>query len=142
MGVALGNNYLAWFETATAGTFGILKGQGTSGDKRSQAKIDTSSKETTGYSTGAYGNIDWEASVDIRATLPDAIYARVEAASNASTSINFQIRKNGAAGTTADIIFAALVNPSITDRSFNKDGVVDCKLSLSLAAAPTIDALA
>lgn len=143
MSVLLGNNYLAWFETATAGTYAAIKGQGTYDENRSQPDIDTSSKETTGYSTGSFGNINYKGSLDIRVNLPDTTYSRVETAANTpGTSIGFQIRSKGAAGAIGDAIFAAQVYPSITSRSFNKDGTVDVKLSLALAAAPTVDALA
>lgn len=138
----LGNSYLAWFETATAGTFAALSGQGTYSESRSQPKIDTSDKTTTGYSTGAYGNVDYEGSLDVRVKLPDAVYTRIESMANSNTPINFNIRKNGTAGALADAIFAALVYVSINSRAFNKDGTVDAKISVSLAASPTVDALA
>lgn len=137
----LGNSYLAWFETAVAGTYGALNGQGTYSENRSQPKIDTSDKTTTGYSTGAYGNVDYEGSLDVRVKLPDAVYTRMESMSNSNTPMNFQIRKNGTAGASADSIFSALVYISIASRAFNKDGTVDAKISVSLAAAPTVDAL-
>lgn len=143
MTVLLGNSYLAWFETAAAGIYGAIKGQGTYNENRSQPDIDTSSKETTGYSTGAYGAIKYQGSLDLRVNLPDAVYTRLETAANTpGTAIGFQIRSKGAAGAAADAIFAASVYPSITSRSFNKDGTVDVKVSIALAAAPTIDALA
>jgi hypothetical protein len=143
MSVLLGNNYLAWFESATAGTFAALKGQGTYSESRSQPKIDTSSKDTTGYSTGAFGNIGYEGSLDLRVNLPDAVYTRLETVANApGTAVGFQIRSKGAAGATGDAIFAASVYPSIASRTFNKDGTVDVKISIALAAAPTIDVLA
>ncbi len=141
--ILLGNNYLAWFESAVAGTYNALKGQGTYSETRSQPEIDTSSKDTTGYSTGAFGAIAYKGSLDVRVNLPDAVYSRLETVANAQgTPINFQIRSKGAAGAIGDAIFAASVYPSITSRNFNKDGTVDVKLSLSLAAAPTIDTLA
>lgn len=143
MSVLLGNQYLAFIESATPGTFNVIKGQGTFGDNRSQAKIDTSSKETTGYSTGAYGNVDWSGDLDIRVQLPDVTgYQRLETLCNSNTPFGFQIRKGGAAGMVADAIFAAQVYGSITSRNFNKDGTVEVKVSFSLAAAPTVDTLA
>jgi len=142
MAVLLGNAYLAWFETATADTFAALKGQGTYSETRSQPKIDTSDKTTTGYSTGAYGNTEYEGSLDVRVNLPDPVYTRIETMSQSQTPIKFQIRKGGASGANGDAIFSALVNVSITSRSFNKDGTVDAKISVALAAAPTVDALA
>lgn len=141
--ILLGNNYLAWFESAVAGTYNALKGQGSYAETRSQPEIDTSSKDTTGYSTGAFGAIAYKGSLDIRVNLPDTVYSRLETVANApGTTIGFQIRSKGMAGAVGDAIFAASVYPSITSRNFNKDGTVDVKLSLSLAAAPTIDTLA
>ena len=46
------------------------------------------------------------------------------------------------AGAVADAIFSALVYVSIASRTFTKDGTVDVKMSLSLAAAPSVDTLA
>jgi len=143
MAVLLGNNYLLWVESAVAGTFAALKGQGSYSESRSQPKIDTSGKETTGYTTGAYGNIGYEGSLDLRVNLPDAAYTRLETIANVpGTPVNIQLRAKGMAGVSADAIFAASVYPSISSRNFNKDGTVDVKVSLSLAAAPTVDTLA
>jgi hypothetical protein len=142
MAVLLGNDYLAWFETAVADTFAPLKGQGTYTETRNQPKIDTSAKDTGGYSTGAFGNVAIDGSLDVRVALPDATYTRVEAMANSRTPINFQIRKNGLAGVLADAVFTCLVYVSIASRAFNKDGTVDVKISIGLAAAPTVDVLA
>ena len=145
MATLLGNNYMLWVETATAGTYALVKGQGTLSETRSQQKIDTSSKDTTGYGTGAYGNVDLSQSLDIRVTLPDASgYTRLETLANAQppAPFNIQVRKNGAAAVLSDAIFAASVFASITSRAFNKDGTVDVKADFMLAAAPTVDVLA
>lgn len=142
MATLLGNDYLAWFETATAGTYAALKGQGTYDENRSQPDIDTSGKEDTGYSTGAFGNIAWKGTVDVKVKLPDAVYTRVEAAVVAKTVIGFQLRKGGAAAQNSDAVFAAPVYLSITNRTFNKDGTVDVKLAMALAGVPTVDTLA
>lgn len=143
MAVLLGNNYLAWIESATPGTYNFINGQGTFTETRSPQKIDTSDKTTQGFNTGAFGNVDWSGELDIRVKLPDANgYTRLETLSNAGTTFNFQIRKNGTAGATADAVFQALVYASIASRTFNKDGTVDVKVNLSLAAAPVVDTLA
>ncbi|WP_288338595.1 hypothetical protein [uncultured Sphingomonas sp.] len=142
MATLLGNDYLGWFETATAGTFAALKGQGTYDENRSQPDIDTSSKDGAGYGTGAFGDIAWKGTIDIKVKLPDAVYSRIEAASIAKTPIGFQLRKGGAAAQTSDAVFAASVYVSVTNRTFNKDGTVDAKLAMALAAAPTVDTLA
>ena len=143
MGVLYGNDYLGWFESATAGTYVALKGQGTFSESRSQSEIDTSDKTTGNYQTGGFGAIKWSADLDIRVSLPDTGYTRVETMANGRTPILFQLRKGGAAGATGDAVFAAKVNVSIKSRSFNKDGTVDVKIGLALAdTAPSIDALA
>lgn len=139
----LGNDYLAWIESSVAGTFGFINGQGTLSETRTQPNIDTSDKTSAGYMTEAFGNIKVSYSLDIRAKLPDVNgYTRLETQCNAKAPFNFQVRKNGQAGLLTDAIFAALMNGTIASRTFNKDGTVDVKVTLSLAAAPTIDALA
>ena len=138
----LGNDYLAWVETAVAGTFVAIGGQGTLSETRSQTNIDTSDKTSNGYMTEAYGNIKVSYSLDIRAKLPDAAYTRMETQIAARTPFNCQVRKNGQAGVLADSIFTALMYGTIASRTFTKDGTVDVKITLTLGAAPTIDALA
>jgi predicted secreted protein len=138
----LGNDYLAWVETAVAGTYAAILGQGTLSETRSQTNIDTSDKTSNGYMTEAYGNIKVSYSLDIIAKLPDAAYTRLETMINARTPFNFQVRKNGQAGVSADAIFTALMYGTIASRSFTKDGTVDVKISLSLATAPAADTLA
>ena len=139
----LGNDYLGWVEGSTAGTYAFINGQGTLSETRSQATIDTSDKTTNGYDTEAFGNAKVSYSLDIKVKLPDVTgYTRLETQCNAKVPFNFQVRKNGQAGVTADAIFAALMNGTIASRTFNKDGTVDAKVNLSLAAAPTVDQLA
>ncbi|WP_242140869.1 hypothetical protein [Sphingomonas sp. TREG-RG-20F-R18-01] len=139
----LGNDYLGWIEGSTVGTFAAINGQGTLTDTRSQTNIDTSDKTSAGYETEAYGNIKVSLALDIRVKLPDPTgYTRLETMCNARTPFNFQVRKNGQAGVLADAIFAALMYGTIASRTFNKDGTVDVKVNLGLAAAPTIDVLA
>jgi hypothetical protein len=138
----LGNDYLAWIEGTTPGIFALINGQGTLSETRNQVAIDTSDKTSAGYETEAYGNIKVSYSLDIRVKLPDALgYTRLETLANARTPFNFQVRKNGQAGALADAIFSALMYGTIASRTFNKDGTVDAKVTLSLGAAPTIDTL-
>jgi hypothetical protein len=138
----LGNDYLGWIESAVAGTFIAINGQGTLSETRSQPNIDTSDKTSNGYMTEAFGNIKVSDSLDIRVKLPDVGYTRLETMCNAKTPFNFQVRKNGQAGVLADAIFAAQMYGTIASRTFSKDGTVDVKITLGLAAAPTIDVLA
>lgn len=138
----LGNDYLAWIGAAAPGTYNFILGQGTLSETRSQTAIDTSDKTSNGYDTEAYGNQKVSYSLDIKVKLPDPNgYTRLETLINARQQIDFQVRKNGQAGVAADAIFAASMNGTIASRTFNKDGTVDAKVTLSLAAAPTIDQL-
>lgn len=138
----LGNDYLAWIETAVAGTYAAILGQGTLSETRSQTNIDTSDKTSNGYMTEAYGNIKVSYSLDIIAKLPDAAYTRMETMIGGRAPFMFQVRKNGQVGVAADAIFTAQMYGTIASRTFTKDGTVDVKISLSLAQSPTNDALA
>ena len=141
--ILLGNNYLAWLQSATAGTFNAIRGQGTLSDSRSQTEIDTSDKTTSGYATSAYGLIKVDIELDIKVNLPDANgYTRLETLANSQTPEVFQVRKNGTAGALADAIFSASCYFTIKSRKFNKDGTVDATIGIGLASAPTIDQLA
>jgi len=142
MTILLGNDYLGWIETATPGAYVALLGQGTLNESRSQSEIDTGDKTTGKYNTGAFGNIALKQSLDLKINLPDAGYARLEAKVNAGQSFMWEVRKGGLAGVEGDAIFKALVFGSITSRVFNKDGTVDAKIDLKIAAAPTVDAIA
>lgn len=142
MTTLLGNDYLGWIEGAVADQYAVINGQGTLSETRSQTAIDTSDKTSDGYDTEAFGNIKVSYSLDVKVKLPDANgYTRLETQCNAKQPFNFQVRKNGKAGVAADAIFSALMNGTIASRTFNKDGTVDAKITLSLAAAPTIDTL-
>lgn len=141
--ILLGNDYLGWIETATPGTFVALLGQGTLTENRSQASIDTGDKTSGSYGTGAFGNIQLKQSLDLKVNLPDAGYSRLETMVNSRTPFLWAIRKGGAAGADpGDVIFKAQVYASITSRTFTKDGTVDVKIDLMIAAAPTVDAIA
>jgi hypothetical protein len=136
------NGYLAWVESATPLTYNVIKGQGDYNESRSEPEIDTSSKETTGYSTGAFGAAKVSGDLAIRVDLPDTNgYTRLETLAKNKTAFMFQIRKNGVAGVTTDAVFECLVYASLVSRDYPKDGVVQAKFKIVLAAAPTIDAL-
>jgi hypothetical protein len=143
MAVLLGNQYLAWIESATPDEYNPIKGQGTFTETRNPQEIDTSDKTTEGFNTGAYGNIAWKGELDVKVKLPDANgYTRLETQCNAGVAFGFQIRKGGLAGILTDAIFAASVYGAITGRTFNMDGTVDVKVGFTLAEAPTVDQLA
>ncbi len=141
----LGGDYLLWIESATPGTYNYIKGQGTAVINRSQSNIDGSSKDTPGYSTGTYGRKTITIDLDMVPKLPDANgYSRLEANCNAvpTAPFNIQIRKNGVNGVSADAIFAASVNGSISSVTLPDNDKVTAKGQLQLANAPTVDTLA
>jgi predicted secreted protein len=141
--VLLGDDYLLWSGAAGATTLTALLGQGTATINRSQTDIDTSSKSSGGYATGAYGLKKITIDLDVLPTLPDTGYTGLETLCNASPAVPFQveIRKGGAAGTEADAVFSALMYGTISSVAFTQNDKVQAKLAFTLAVAPTVDVL-
>lgn len=143
MAKKLGNEYRLWIDGATPGTYGEIKGQTTTKVNRQAGNIDTSSKEDFPYGTSAPGARAVTLDVELFPNLPDTNYTRLETVSQAvpQAPVKFQIRKNGSAGATGDVVFEALMNIGNFDSEFPMNGVVKCTIQLTLAAAPTIDTL-
>jgi predicted secreted protein len=143
----LGQDYRLWIESATPGTYNIIKGQTTLSYTLSGQTVDTSSKDDFPYKTSAAGMKDFSIQFEIIPDLPDANgYTRFETVANASspTAANFQIRKNGAAGVSpGDVVIAGSFfitgGPSA---SMNANEPVKATGTLEAAAAPTTFALA
>lgn len=144
MGKKLGNEYRLWIESTTPGTYNEIKGQTSMKVNRQSGSIDTSTKDDYPYGTQAPGLKTLTLDVEIYPNLPDANgYTRFETLSQGSAPVNFQIRKGGSAGNgTTDVVFAASMYIGNMDSDFGKNDVVKCSAQLSLAAAPTTDALA
>jgi predicted secreted protein len=145
MAKKLGNDYRLWIESAVAGTFNEIKGNTSLKINRAANMIDTSAKSDFPYGTQAPGlrnlSIDFECIPD----LPDATgYTRMETQANAATTtpVKFQIRKGGSAGATADVVFEAPLYIGNFDTDFGQNAVVKATCQLTLASAPTTDALA
>ncbi len=144
MAKKLGNDYLAWVESDTAGTFNLVKGQQSISISRDATSIDTTTKDDSGYGTSAPGLKSLKLSLDTIPNLPDASgYTRLETLCNASpqTPFNLQIRKGGAVGTTTDVVFEGLVYGNITSTEFGQNDAVKAKVEFSAASAPTTDVL-
>lgn len=145
MAKKLGNDYLLWVETATAGTFALIKGQQTLSVSRDAGSIDTTSKDESGYGTSAPGLKSLKLSLDTIPNLPDATgYTRLETLCNAAPAVpfNIQIRKGGQNGAAGDVVFAGSVYGNIASTEFGQNDAVKAKIEFSAAAAPTTDALA
>ncbi|MEH3107150.1 MAG: phage tail tube protein [Sphingomonas fennica] len=142
MAKKLGNDYRLWIETATAGTYAEIKGQTSSKISRQSSTIDTSTKDDYPYGTQAPGLKSLTLDVELFPNLPDVSgYGRLEARAQLTDATNFQIRKGGSAGGTADVVFAASLYIGNFDSDFAKNDVVKCTAQLTLAAPPTVDTL-
>ncbi|TCP33274.1 phage tail tube protein [Sphingomonas sp. BK235] len=144
MAKKLGNDYLLWIESATAGTFNVVKGQQNLSVSRDAGSIDTTSKDESGYGTSAPGLKSLKISLDMIPNLPDANgYTRLETLCNATPQapFNIQIRKGASTGTNGDVVFAGSVYGNIDSTDFGQNEAVKAKIGFSAAAAPTTDVL-
>lgn len=144
MAKKLGNDYLVWVDSATAGTYALVKGQQSVSISRDAGSIDTTTKDDQGYGTSAPGLKNLKLSLDTIPNLPDATgFTRLETLCNATPQAPFaiQIRKGGPTATTADAVFAGLVYGNISSTEFGQNDAVKAKVEFTAAAAPTIDVL-
>lgn len=140
----LGNDYLLWVESSTAGTYNLIKGQQSLGISRDAGSIDTTTKDESGYGTSAPGLKSLKISLDTIPNLPDATgFTRLETLASAAPAVpfNVQIRKGGANGTNADVVFAGSVYGNIASTEFGQNDAVKAKIEFTAAAAPTTDTL-
>lgn len=143
MAKKLGNDYRLWIESATAGTYNEIKGQTALKINRQASSIDTSTKDDYPYGTQAPGLKTLTIDVELFPNLPDANgFTRFETLAAGTAAVNFQIRKGGSAGASGDVVFAASMYIGNLDTDFGKNDVVKSTAQLSLATAPTTDALA
>lgn len=144
MAIKLGNEFLAWVETATPGTYVVIAGQGNFSHSRSRGAIATATKQSN-WDTERAGMAKGKASLDIQPDLPDAGYARLETLAKAEPQVpfNIQVRKNGtSANGTTDVILAVSVTVDDLTEDKNQNDTVKSKFSFLYAAAPTVDTLA
>ena len=144
MAKKLGNDYLVWVETSTAGTFNLVKGQQSVSISRDAGSIDTTTKDDSGYGTSAPGLKSLKLSLDTIPNLPDATgFTRLETLCNANPQapFNIQIRKGGQTGAVGAVVFAGLVYGNISSTEFGQNDAVKAKVEFTAAAAPTTDVL-
>jgi hypothetical protein len=145
MGKKLANDYMVWVESATAGTYNVIRGQQGATINRSSSSIDTSTKDDSGYGTSAPGLKGLTVDFSMIPNLPDITgYTRYETLCNAQpvAPFNVQIRKGGLTGSTTDVVFQCLVYGNLDSTGFDQNAAVAVKSTLSAAAAPTVDVLA
>lgn len=142
---SFGKDDWLWIETATAGTFAFIKGQGDMSMSRSRDKVDLSDKTTAGWKQTGYALSDMTISLKVQPDLPDMTgFTRLVTQANAQPPVPFliQIRPKGAAGLTTDAIFAASVYAQISNVDYPTEGVREVTFEFGLAAAPTVDTVA
>lgn len=146
MAKKLGNDYRLWIESATPGTYNMIKGQQDLSVNQSGGTIDTSTKDDFPYGTQGPGLRSISIPFSCIPDLPDANgYTRFETLVNAvvSTPFNIQIRKGGSAGVTpGDVVFAGSVYGTDISTSFGQNASVQLSGTLVSAAAPTTNLLA
>jgi len=141
----LGSDYGVWVESAVAGTYNYVLGQGDCTINRGSSSIDTTSKDDGDYGTSAPGPRSLSVDLNIIPFLPDANgYTRLESLSNASPRVpfNIQIRKGGKTGTGTDVVFQCSMYGNLDSTTLGQAAAGTVKASLMAAAAPTVDALA
>lgn len=144
MAKKLGNDHMVWIESATAGTYTVIRGQQGCTINRTSGSIDLSTKDDGGYGSSAPGLRSLSIDLSILPNLPDALgYTRLETLANAATPapINIQIRKGGLAGATGDVVFAGPVYANLDSTGFDQNAAVAVKTTFTGAGAPTTDTL-
>lgn len=143
MGKKLGNDYMAWIETATPGQFVVIRGQQGMTINRSAGSVDLSTKDDGGYGSSAPGLRSLSVDLTLLPNLPDTGYTRLETLANAATPapLNIQIRKGGLAGLSADAVFAGSVYANLDSTGFDQNAGTPVKVTFTGNGAPTIDTL-
>jgi predicted secreted protein len=144
MAKKLAKDYLLWVESATPGTYNLVKGQQTLSLQESSSSVDTTTKDDYPWSTSAPGSRSVTIDFSCVPDLPDSTgYTRLETIAAATTpQVNIQIRKGGASATGTDAVFAGLMNVVSKNTTADNNNPIASKWQLSNAAAPTTNALA
>jgi hypothetical protein len=145
VGKKLGNDYRLWVESATPGTYNMVKGQMGLTQNGQGSTIDTTSKDDFPYGTQAPGTRNGSISVECIPDLPDPNgFTRIETLANAAIPdpFNVQIRKNGSSGADpADVVLEVSVYCTDFPKNYGMNEAVKSNWTLVYAAAPAFDAL-
>ena len=140
MAKKLGSDYRL-FIRGTDATFSQPAGQGNLTRNGGKNFSSTATKDTEGYDTQQPGLKTLTMKQDLIPSLPDPTgYTRMETLDKSNATEVYQIRKKPFA--TADVVFEAIMYTGLDDTSFNQGESVKVGVTLTLAEAPTIDALA
>lgn len=144
MAKRLANEVMVWVESATAGTFNVIRGQQGATINRNADTIDTTTKDDSGYGTSAPGTKALTIDLSIIPNLPDVNgYTRLETLANAANPAPFkvQLRKGGLTGVAGDVIFEGSVYANLDSTAFDQNTAATVKVTFTAAAAPTTDVL-
>ncbi len=140
MAKKLGSDYRLFIRVADA-TFAQPAGQGNLTKNGGKNFTSNATKDTEGYDTQQPGLMTLTLKQDLIPSLPDPTgYTRLETLNKSNATEQFQIRKKPFA--IGDVVFEAIMYTGLDDTSFNQGESVKVGLTLTLAEAPTVDALA
>lgn len=140
MAKKLGSNYRLFVQSAVAGTFNQPTGQGNLTVNRSKGFSSNATKDTEGYDTQQPGLKTLSISQALVPDLPDANgYTRMETLDKSDATEVYQIRKKPF-GTT-DVVFECSMYTGLDNTGFNQGESVSAGVTLTPAAAPTVDTL-
>jgi hypothetical protein len=140
MAKKLGNDYRLFVRGADE-TFSQPAGQGNLTKNGGKNFSSNATKDTEGYDTQQPGLKTLTLKQDMIPSLPDPTgYTRLETLDKSNATEMFQIRKKPFA--TADVVFEAIMYVGLDDTSYNQGESVKVGVTLTLAEAPTVDALA
>ncbi len=140
MAKKLGNDYRLFVRAADGTTFSQPAGQGNLTRNGGKNFSSNATKDTEGYDTQQPGLRTLTLKQDMIPSLPDPTgYTRMETLDKANGTEMYQIRKKPFA--TGDVVFEAVMYTGLDDTSFNQGTSVTVGVTLTLAEAPTVDAL-
>lgn len=141
MAKMFGSNYRLFVQSSTAGTFNQPAGQGNLTRRGGKAFTSNATKDTEGYDTQTPGLRTLTLSQELTPSLPDPSgYTRMETLDKSNAAEIYQIRKKPFA--VGDVVFEASMYTGLDDTGYNQGASVTVGVTLTLAEAPTVDALA
>ena len=140
MAKKLGNDYRLFVQSTTPDQFNQPAGQGNLTKTGGKNFSSNATKDTEGYDTQQPGLKTLTLRQDLIPSLPDPTgYTRMETLDKSNATEIYQIRKKPFA--EADVVFEALMYTGLDDTAFNQGESVKVGVTLTLAEAPTVDAL-
>lgn len=141
----LGTDVRVWIESATAGTFNMIKGNTTLRRTRNGSTFSTGSKDDFPYDPQAAGTRTLSIAAEFVPQYPDTNgMGRLETLANGATPAPFkiQLRKGGASGASpADVLFEGSVYCTDLNDQQDNNNPQSISCTFVIASAPTTDKL-